>query len=59
MTTATLRILDRAEPLPGGFDPRALRREFPIYANNPGLIFLDSGASAQKPAAVIDRVADY
>jgi len=42
-----------------GFDPRQLRREFPIFANNPGLVFLDSGASAQKPASVIDRVADY
>ena len=40
-------------------DPRALRREFPIYANNPGLVFLDSGASAQKPAAVIDGVAEF
>jgi cysteine desulfurase/selenocysteine lyase len=41
------------------FDPRALRREFPIYQNNPGLVFLDSGASAQKPRAVIDGVADF
>ena len=38
-----------------GFDPRLLRREFPIFANNPGLVFLDSGASAQKPRSVIDR----
>jgi cysteine desulfurase / selenocysteine lyase len=45
--------------LPHGFDPGALRREFPIYANNPGLVFLDSAASAQKPAAVIDRMAEY
>ena len=44
---------------PGGFEPREIRREFPIFANNPGLVFLDSGASAQKPATVIDRVADY
>ena len=43
----------------GCFDPRLLRREFPIFANNPGLVFLDSGASAQKPASVIDCVADY
>jgi len=42
-----------------GFDPRRLRRKFPIFSNNPGLVFLDSGASAQKPASVIDRVADY
>jgi len=40
-------------------DPQALRREFPIYQNNPGLVFLDSGASAQKPAIVIDGIADY
>jgi cysteine desulfurase/selenocysteine lyase len=40
-------------------DPRALRREFPVYENNPGLVFLDSGASAQKPASVIDGVAEF
>ncbi len=56
MTTASLR---RVDPGPGPFDPRTLRREFPIFANNPALVFLDSGASAQKPRAVIDRIADY
>ncbi len=56
MTTASLRSV---YPGPGGFDPRILRREFPIFANNPGLVFLDSGASAQKPRAVIDRITDY
>jgi cysteine desulfurase/selenocysteine lyase len=40
-------------------DPRALRREFPIYERNPGLVFLDSGASAQKPRVVIDGIADF
>jgi cysteine desulfurase/selenocysteine lyase len=40
-------------------DPQALRREFPVYENNPGLVFLDSGASAQKPAVVIDGVAEF
>jgi cysteine desulfurase/selenocysteine lyase len=40
-------------------DPRAVRADFPIYRNNPGLVFLDSGASAQKPAAVIDGVAEF
>jgi cysteine desulfurase / selenocysteine lyase len=60
MTTASLRAIARdGERLPGGFDPRRLRRQFPIFENNPGLVFLDSGASAQKPASVIDRVADY
>jgi cysteine desulfurase/selenocysteine lyase len=56
MTTAPLRSV---YPAPEGLDPRALRREFPIFANNPGLVFLDSAASAQKPASVIDRMSDY
>jgi cysteine desulfurase / selenocysteine lyase len=60
MTTAApiLSDLDRRHSL-GGFDPRRLRREFPIFANNPDLVFLDSAASAQKPRAVIDGTAEY
>jgi cysteine desulfurase/selenocysteine lyase len=55
MTLATpLRSLPQ-----GALDPRAIRRDFPIFERNPGLVFLDSGASAQKPAAVIDGVAEY
>src|ERR1700733_1580790 len=42
-----------------GFDPRRVKRDFPIFANNPGLVFLDSAASAQKPAVVIDRISDF
>jgi len=42
-----------------GFDPEILKREFPIFANNPDLVFLDSAASAQKPRSVIDGTADY
>jgi cysteine desulfurase/selenocysteine lyase len=53
----------RATPLrsisTGKLDPRAIRRDFPIFERNPGLVFLDSGASAQKPAAVIDGVAEF
>jgi len=56
MTVATLRSV---YPGPGGFDPRRLRREFPIFASNPDLVFLDTGASAQKPRSVIDRISDY
>ena len=48
-----------ADIKPLGFDPRRVKRDFPIFANNPGLVFLDSAASAQKPAAVIDRVSDF
>jgi cysteine desulfurase / selenocysteine lyase len=47
------------EAAAGGFDPRALRREFPVFERNPGLVFLDSGASAQKPRQVIDGIAEF
>lgn len=40
-------------------DARALRREFPIFARHPGLVFLDSAASAQKPRQVIDGIAEF
>jgi cysteine desulfurase/selenocysteine lyase len=51
--------LRTAPPAAGRLDPQALRRDFPIFENNPGLIFLDTAASAQKPRAVIDGVADF
>jgi len=41
------------------FDARRIRRDFPIFERNPGLVFLDTAASAQKPAAVIDGVAEF
>ncbi|HWB49924.1 MAG TPA: cysteine desulfurase [Stellaceae bacterium] len=50
--------LAAAKPRPA-IDACELRRAFPIYRNNPGLVFLDSGASAQKPASVIDGVAEF
>jgi cysteine desulfurase/selenocysteine lyase len=62
MTTASAPTLPSPASKGGvgsGFDPRQLRREFPIFANNPDLVFLDTAASAQKPRAVIDRIADY
>ena len=69
MRSASLRSIYPAAPtLPSpssggglgrGFDPRLLKREFPIFANNPDLVFLDSAASAQKPRSVIDGTADY
>ena len=67
MTTASLRRTPTPpSPASGaglgrgnGFDPRRLRRDFPIFANNPDLVFLDSAASAQKPRSVIDGIAEY
>jgi cysteine desulfurase/selenocysteine lyase len=44
------------------FDVEALRRQFPILARTvrgKPLAYLDNGASAQRPAAVIDAVDDY
>jgi cysteine desulfurase/selenocysteine lyase len=45
-----------------GFDVNALRRQFPVLARmvrGKPLAYLDNGASAQRPAAVIDAVNDY
>ncbi len=44
------------------FDVAAIRREFPVLArtvNGKPLAYLDSGASSQRPNAVIDAVDDY
>ena len=38
---------------------RRLRDDFPIFRAHPELVYLDSGASAQKPQAVIDRVTRF
>lgn len=35
------------------------KKDFPIFQNNPGLIYLDNGASTQKPKLVIDWVSDF
>ena len=36
-----------------------LRADFPIFARNPGLHYLDSAATSQKPQAVIDALRDF
>src|SRR5216117_2134764 len=56
MAAAPLRV-EKASM--DGFDPGRLRREFPIFTSHPDLVFLDSGASAQKPRAVIDGIAEF
>jgi cysteine desulfurase / selenocysteine lyase len=56
MATAPLRI---ENGLVRGFDARVVRREFPIFTTHPELVFLDSGASAQKPRAIIDGIAEF
>ena len=37
----------------------AARSDFPLLANHPGLHYLDSAATAQKPAAVLDAMRAY
>ena len=41
------------------FDPRVIKRDFPIFRNNPDVVFLDSAASAQKPQVVIDAMSSF
>ncbi|MEI9985530.1 MAG: cysteine desulfurase [Aliidongia sp.] len=41
------------------FDPRRIKEDFPIFRNNPGVVFLDTAASAQKPQEVIDAVSNF
>jgi cysteine desulfurase/selenocysteine lyase len=40
-------------------DPHVIKLDFPIFRNNPDLVFLDTAASAQKPQAVIDAVSNF
>lgn len=47
---------------PGFFDPRAVRRDFPILqerVHGRPLVWLDNGATTHKPNAVIDRLSTY
>ncbi len=58
MNTAPARILDPAAAAP--FDVERVRADFPILSrtvHGKPLVFLDSGASAQKPRQVIDAMA--
>lgn len=36
-----------------------VKQDFPIFQTHPDLVYLDSTATSQKPAVVIDGVADY
>jgi cysteine desulfurase / selenocysteine lyase len=40
-------------------EARSLRAEFPLLAGAPDLVYLDSGATSQKPAAVLDAERDF
>jgi cysteine desulfurase / selenocysteine lyase len=59
----TAKLDETARPhVPPRFDVQAVRREFPILSRavrGKPLAYLDNGASAQRPAAVIAAVDDY
>src|SRR3989344_30949 len=38
---------------------KTLKKDFPIFKNNPGLIYLDSAATSQRPKSVIQAVTDF
>ena len=40
-------------------DIEKIRKDFPIFQNNPKLIFLDNSSTTQKPQKVIDAVSYY
>lgn len=36
-----------------------MKKDFPIFQNNPSLVYLDSAATSQKPKMVLDAIQDY
>src|SRR3989344_3649784 len=36
-----------------------IKNDFPLFENNPGLVYLDSAATAQTPSFVLDRVREF
>ncbi|MDO8558603.1 MAG: cysteine desulfurase [bacterium] len=39
--------------------PQTIKNDFPIFAEHPELVYLDSTATAQKPKAVIDAISEH
>lgn len=55
---------DAAQPTPQAvsFDAAAVKAQFPVFAegaHDPPVVYLDSGASAQKPAVVLDHMYEF
>lgn len=51
--------MDQKNPIVAAYDVEAIRRDFPILSrqvHGKPLVYLDNGASAQKPQSVIDAV---
>lgn len=41
------------------FDINKIKNDFPMFKNNPNLVYLDSSATSFKPQCVIDRISEY
>ncbi len=41
------------------FNASQIKKQFPIFTNNPELVYLDSAATSQKPQIVIDAVSNF
>jgi len=41
------------------FNVKKIREDFPIFKNNPNLIYFDSAATSQKPKIVIDTINEF
>lgn len=41
------------------FDVNKIRKDFPMFKNNPDLVYFDSSATSFKPQCVIDTVTDF
>jgi cysteine desulfurase/selenocysteine lyase len=58
----TAPLLNMKAKIAAGFDAEKAREDFPILARDvygKRLVYLDSGASAQKPAVVLDAMRDF
>lgn len=40
-------------------DAKKLKKDFPIFKNNKGLVYLDNSATSQRPRVVIDSITDF
>ena len=47
------------EVLADDLDVESIKKDFPVLSNAQALVYLDSGASAQMPQLVIDRINRY
>ena len=41
------------------FDAKKIKEDFPIFRNNPDLVFMDNASTTQKPQSVIDTLSHY